>query len=49
MASPPEGTPTPSCRGARVSTASNITALAVHFDVNRRRTSPTAIGRNKPI
>ena len=44
MASHPAGMPTPSWRGARNSRALRRTDLAAHFEVRRRRTSPTAIG-----
>ena len=48
MASHPDEKPTPNCRGAKTSSASHWVALAVHLEVSRRRTSPTAIGRRPP-
>ena len=45
MASHPILTPTPTWRGERVEIDSSWTARDRHFDVRRRRTSPTAMGR----
>ena len=49
MASQPPLTPTPSCRGVSVEMAEWRAALARHFEVSRRRTSPTAMGRCPPL
>ena len=49
MASHPIITPTPTWRGEKVEIATSWTARDRHFDVRRRRTSPTAMGRRRPF
>ena len=49
MASQPPLTFTPSCKGASTERAAGRAARARHFDTNRHRTSPTAIGRRRPF
>ena len=49
MASHPILTPTPTWRGEKVEIATSWTARDRHFDVRRRRTSPTAMGRRRPF
>ena len=49
MASHPILTPTPTWRGEKVEIATSWMARDRHFDVRRRRTSPTAMGRRRPF
>ena len=49
MASQPPLTFTPSCKGASTERVAGRAVRARHFDTNRRRTSPTAIGRRRPF
>ena len=48
MASRPHGTPTPTWVGVRTLEASDRTAHEMHFEVRRRKISPTVMGRTPP-
>ena len=48
MASQPTGIPILTCNRERTRTASDETDSEIHFEVNLRMTSPTAIGRRPP-